>query len=871
MTITSGDDAFPAFLPDKDELKARLPLSYVCAQLGIHLNRDGRALCPWHERDGMQHSPSFYLWEGDDKQVRWQCQPCAKGGDIFDLLMQYEGLTWSETMKRAADMVVALPADFEPPVVVTQAADFSGAPTTVNEARIYAEQKPGLLAYASQLIAHNAPDALAAEWDEFLRTQWGWGLDASYHVYMPHWDKDGNLTGCKVRRGTSKDSIGGSKYTQLYGAWRRLAHRDVLITEGESDCVYADFNARKEGIPLDVRALPRGAGSFELDWLTHLKGAKSIFLAFDPDDEGVKATRVWLKELAAAGFSDIRVCSLPLGVDLKAARPTIAHLLAGARKPVEGSATYAADIGGYVTTTSQGNAREVTNWIVEPVARLIGGEEPGYDVILTHAGRPTRTTIGLKDMGTTQSLKRWAKDNEVIFTGTQKDVDEIAKVIYERGQVVPEIFQTDLIGYHAPSEFYEYLGPTIVYDTAYAGALPWRYVASGKRADLRGQLKLPLSVVETPQWRWRWLREFLDLSGPEVTHPLLAWSIASARRHEAKEFPMLFISGSSGVGKSTLARLALKLMGSGIETDLAAITEFALVQMLAATSNMPIFVDEWTRLSKKRTREAFQSYMPAIYAGSRALRGQADLTMMEYKLTAPVIVAGEDTFTLDRERDRVVTIRPSRATQNHGALAAIERAPLETFARQFHTWLVSPSASGLVSMAYSAGNRPDHNRDVLAAGWDTLLRYAEGAREHDPEVPDLPMLPDLSCFELAEGEEPDENVYEQALREGLSMRDGAGGRLVWPDRAGRGTWVRTKVLIMQIERMTDIELPGRSRAMLDYFRERYAVTTGTTRAPLGDTVKAALVLDLHLADPDDFYGNEPTTDPDAPFPTPVAV
>jgi hypothetical protein len=441
-------------------------------------------------------------------------------------------------------------------------------------------------------------------------------------------------------------------------------------------------------------------------------------------------------------------------------------------------------------------------------------------------------------------------------------VDEITKVLYERGQVCPEIFQTDLVGHHPPNDTYAYLGPSIVYTEGYEGQLPWRYVPSAKRADMRTKLWLPVSKhPDAPQWRWRWLTDFLNLSDPSVTHPLMAWVAASARRHEAREFPLLFVSGSSGVGKSTLARLALKMSGSDIETDLAAVTEFALVTTLAATSNIPVFVDEWTRLSKKRTREAFQSYVPALYAGSYALRGQADLSLMSYKLTAPVIVAGEDTFTLDRERDRVVRIRPTRAAQNHAALAAIERAPLYTFAARYHKWLVSPSAQGLPSLAYSAGNRPDHNRDVLLAGWASLRAFVEAAKQYDADAPDLPVEPDLSCLDVDPDEMETENVYEQALAEGLAITDSNGAKVVWPDPAGRGTWVRAKVLIGLIEsKRIDIELPGRSRAMLDYFRERYDKVVHMTGAapPFNSTVAAALIYGLHIAQYEGDTEEEPT-------------
>ena len=76
------------YVRDKDEIRQLLKIEYVCKELGVLLTRDLRALCPIHENDGLQHDPSFYLWDGDDGIRRWWCQPCGRGGDIFDLISE---------------------------------------------------------------------------------------------------------------------------------------------------------------------------------------------------------------------------------------------------------------------------------------------------------------------------------------------------------------------------------------------------------------------------------------------------------------------------------------------------------------------------------------------------------------------------------------------------------------------------------------------------------------------------------------------------------------------------------------------------------------------------------------------------------------
>jgi hypothetical protein len=93
------------------------------------------------------------------------------------------------------------------------------------------------------------------------------------------------------------------------------------------------------------------------------------------------------------------------------------------------------------------------------------------------------------------------------------------------------------------------------------------------------------------------------------------------------------------------------------------------------------------------------------------------------------------------------------------------------------------------------------------------------------------------------------NVYELAIQEGVAMTDTNGLPLVWPDPAGRGTWVRARSLIGELKRrQIDIELPGRSIAMLDYFRERYTVSGGDPITPPMGTkpLRAHLIAGLHV-------------------------
>ena len=93
----------PSFL---DDIKARLPVSEVVRQR-VKLKKSGRefvGLSPF----GTEKTPSFFV---NDQKMAWFDFSSGKNGNIFDFVMETEGLTFPETVERLAqDAGLALPA-----------------------------------------------------------------------------------------------------------------------------------------------------------------------------------------------------------------------------------------------------------------------------------------------------------------------------------------------------------------------------------------------------------------------------------------------------------------------------------------------------------------------------------------------------------------------------------------------------------------------------------------------------------------------------------------------------------------------------------------------------------------------------------------
>src|SRR5512133_2554629 len=94
----------PQFL---DELRARLPVSEVVGRR-VRLKKAGRewkGLSPFNQ----EKSPSFFV---NDQKMAWFDFSSGRNGNVFDFVMETEGLSFPEAVERlAAEAGLSLPTD----------------------------------------------------------------------------------------------------------------------------------------------------------------------------------------------------------------------------------------------------------------------------------------------------------------------------------------------------------------------------------------------------------------------------------------------------------------------------------------------------------------------------------------------------------------------------------------------------------------------------------------------------------------------------------------------------------------------------------------------------------------------------------------
>jgi hypothetical protein len=284
-----------AAIPDsKEEIRASLSLAAVVYdELGILLDEHGGGICPFHD----DTRPSFSIFESDDGIERGGCWACGWRGDVFDVIRAARNCSFQESVRIAKEYVGRTAAVIRPRAVTVR--DFS---SDLDRAQLSFEIDPSPV--VNFIRAKGYP--WTAGW---LNLEWQVGVAAAAglgSVMIPHLDRGYNCTGYKHRTAyTPAVSAGGSRFPELYGAWRDTWTNPVVLTEGESDTWAVTWYIPE----VTALGLPTGAGTtLRAEWLAQLSG-RDVIVCFDGDEAGRQAADRWASALP------VRVIELPEGRD----------------------------------------------------------------------------------------------------------------------------------------------------------------------------------------------------------------------------------------------------------------------------------------------------------------------------------------------------------------------------------------------------------------------------------------------------------------------------------------------------------------------------------------------------------------------------
>lgn len=296
-----SEHEFESVVDKAKAIQSMVNIVEVAELLGLEPDHTGKIHSPHNEAD---ETPSCQLYPPD----HYFCYSTGKGGDAIDLVQAITGKSWGQAV--AVLWNRGLRAGFEPgrheavrkppPVDLTR-----------EWGRIQMGQGPNLEdRWAAKLGLE--PELLFRLWD------YGFVKFDESDMWIAHWHDDegeGRVRGIKTRAyAGGKGSITGSQYSHgLYsvgiGDLAGLLHPKVaVITEGESDCWALSWHWR--GQPVDVYALPCGAGVWREEWLQQLAPYERVYLAFDNDQAGERAAEKATRSIGWAKAERLRVPSL---------------------------------------------------------------------------------------------------------------------------------------------------------------------------------------------------------------------------------------------------------------------------------------------------------------------------------------------------------------------------------------------------------------------------------------------------------------------------------------------------------------------------------------------------------------------------------
>lgn len=323
----------------------------------------------------------------------------------------------------------------------------------------------------------------------------------------------------------------------------------------------------------------------------------------------------------------------------------------------------------YYTLTGRGETKVVSSFTIEPTMRV---ELEESEIVFGRAQTDKGTVVEglrlpLRAFHSKRDLIRHLPSADLQWTGSDNNVQGLLRVLARRP--VPSRPGTTMLGDCRRDDLHLWITPDGAIGTdGFLDPSPVIYVKSGSSLDSRLHYTdcSEADFLEVARAVFEYLPQ---LNLPEVMVPIIGWWFATPMKPRFMErvgsFPVLFIWGTQGSGKSSLATdVFWPLFGvKDAEPYSATETEFALLKILTSSRSVPIFIDEYKPYDMRRHRlNTLHRYLRRLYRGEVEERGRPDQTVNTYHLQAPLCVAGETRPIEAALLERILTANPEKVT-----------------------------------------------------------------------------------------------------------------------------------------------------------------------------------------------------------------
>ncbi|MBK8009829.1 MAG: toprim domain-containing protein [Deltaproteobacteria bacterium] len=322
----------------------------------------------------------------------------------------------------------------------------------------------------------------------------------------------------------------------------------------------------------------------------------------------------------------------------------------------------------YYVLDRRGDPVVISSFQIEPVRRITTEVGDIIDAdVSSDRGRVYRAVRFPRDSWHgKRNLLRVLGSVDLQWTGSDENVQGVLRLVASRQ--VPSLKGTTNLGYLETKKGPRWVTPDgILGPEGESIEEEIVYVPSGASLHGRTHYKPPKDPAVETAAAAVVLPNLLKMNTPEVVLPVLGWFFAAPLKQRVQQvlghFPILVVWGTQGSGKSTMVMEVLwPLLGvESSEPFSATETEFALLKLLSATNSVPVFIDEYKPFDMPRhRRNTLHRYMRRLYTGEVEERGRADQTLMSYRLSAPLCLAGETRPIEPALVERILTANPDK-------------------------------------------------------------------------------------------------------------------------------------------------------------------------------------------------------------------
>lgn len=301
----------------------------------------------------------------------------------------------------------------------------------------------------------------------------------------------------------------------------------------------------------------------------------------------------------------------------------------------------------------------ITNFVVAPVEMIVSEDETQMTAdLVTDSGEMFRQTFMTTDFANLQRFKNIINKRTISlsYTGTEGELELLKNCI--SGLEWKKKAGVKAMG------IYRHGGRLVFVNDEFAveknGTMVEDIIQLGKYRSIQSDI---LQAGRISVENLRKLGELLlGYNEYAKTVSILAWCtgcfLKEHLRNETIKYPHLFLIGEAGSGKSnTLERVILPLFSRSKVTAATQVTAFTLMKESASSNIIPQPLDEFkpSKIDKNKLAVLY-NHMRDSYDWHEGIRGRADQSTASYILTAPLVVAGEESPDEPSIRERSIEL-----------------------------------------------------------------------------------------------------------------------------------------------------------------------------------------------------------------------